>query len=155
MLPPFLVRLLRQHLETHPYEFVFTNACGSWLWRSTFDRRVSRPAIDGVRKPGVRVYPVCPGLTFHGLRHSHKTWLIAGGAPEIAQARRRVSTFRIGWWTQTHGDSSPPAAANIHRTEDCMKYRHTRRSRLPRSGEEGSSSCVALPSDRRSIPVNL
>ncbi|OXM64730.1 hypothetical protein CF165_26210 [Amycolatopsis vastitatis] len=29
-----------------------------------------------------------PGLTFHGLRHSHKTWLIAGGAPEIAQARR-------------------------------------------------------------------
>jgi hypothetical protein len=29
-----------------------------------------------------------PGLTFHGLRHSHKTWLIAGGAPEIVQARR-------------------------------------------------------------------
>ncbi|OXM56078.1 multidrug DMT transporter permease [Amycolatopsis thailandensis] len=87
-LPPFLVRLLRRHLETHPFEFVFTNACGSWLWRSTFDRRVLRPAIDGVRKPGVRVYPVCPGLTFHGLRHSHKTWLIAGGAPEIAQARR-------------------------------------------------------------------
>ncbi|MEU8413907.1 hypothetical protein AB0C24_14050 [Amycolatopsis japonica] len=36
----------------------------------------------------MRVYPVCPELTFHGLRHSHKTWLIAGGAPEIAQARR-------------------------------------------------------------------
>jgi hypothetical protein len=36
----------------------------------------------------MRTYPVCPGLTFHGLRHSHKTWLIAGGAPEIAQARR-------------------------------------------------------------------
>jgi integrase len=31
---------------------------------------------------------VRPGLTFHRLRHSHKTWLIAGGAPEIAQARR-------------------------------------------------------------------
>ena len=36
----------------------------------------------------MRICPVCPGLTFHGLRHSHKTWLIAGGAPEIAQARR-------------------------------------------------------------------
>lgn len=32
--------------------------------------------------------PIRPGLTFHGLRHSHKTWLIAGGAPEITQARR-------------------------------------------------------------------
>ncbi|MBK1789234.1 site-specific integrase [Prauserella sp. ASG 168] len=88
VLPPFLIRLLRRHLETHPYEFVFANTCGSWLWRSTFDRRVLRPAIDGIRKPGVRAYPVCPGLTFHGLRHSHETWLIAGGAPEIAQARR-------------------------------------------------------------------
>ncbi|HZC52415.1 MAG TPA: hypothetical protein VE441_07955, partial [Mycobacterium sp.] len=32
--------------------------------------------------------PVLPGLTFHGLRHSHKTWLIADRVPEIAQARR-------------------------------------------------------------------
>jgi Phage integrase family len=87
-LPPFLTWLLRDHLETHPFEFVFTNPCGTWLWRSTFDRRVLRPAIDGDRKPGMRTYPICPGLTFHGLRHSHKTWLIASGAPEIAQARR-------------------------------------------------------------------
>ncbi|SEF36299.1 Site-specific recombinase XerD [Amycolatopsis pretoriensis] len=88
VLPPFLVRLLRRHLETHPFEFVFTNGCGTWLWRSSFDRRVLRPAIDGGGKAGVRVYAVRPELTFHGLRHSHKTWLIAGGAPEIAQARR-------------------------------------------------------------------
>jgi hypothetical protein len=44
VLPSFLVRLLRRHLETHPFEFVFTNACGTWLWRSSFDRRVLRPA---------------------------------------------------------------------------------------------------------------
>jgi integrase len=88
VLPSFLVRLLRRHLETHPFEFVFTNACGTWLWRSSFDRRVLRPAIDGSGRAGVRLYAVRPGLTFHGLRHSHKTWLIAGGAPEIAQARR-------------------------------------------------------------------
>ncbi len=36
----------------------------------------------------MRLYAVQPGLTFHRLRHSHKTWLIAGGAAEIAQARR-------------------------------------------------------------------
>jgi integrase len=28
------------------------------------------------------------GLTFHGLRHSHKTWMIADGIPEVAQSRR-------------------------------------------------------------------
>jgi len=34
------------------------------------------------------VPPAAPELTFHGLRHSHKTWLIADQLPEVAQARR-------------------------------------------------------------------
>lgn len=42
------------------------------LWRSTFDRRMPRRSIDGTCKPGARIYPVCPGLIFRGLRHSHK-----------------------------------------------------------------------------------
>ena len=29
-----------------------------------------------------------PGLTAHGLRHSHKTWLIADLIPDVAQAKR-------------------------------------------------------------------
>lgn len=37
----------------------------------------------------VRTEPVKPGLTFHGLGHSHKTWMIADLVPEIAQAARR------------------------------------------------------------------
>ena len=36
----------------------------------------------------VQLAPVKPGLTFHGLRHGHKTWMIADGVPEVAQARR-------------------------------------------------------------------
>ncbi len=50
-----------------------------------------RPAADGNRhryNPAIRLNPVKPGLTFHGFRHSHKTWLIADGIPEVAQARR-------------------------------------------------------------------
>jgi integrase len=35
-----------------------------------------------------RTEPVKPGLTFHGLRHSHKTWMIADAVPEVAQSRR-------------------------------------------------------------------
>ncbi|WP_232666958.1 hypothetical protein [Pseudonocardia sp. TRM90224] len=29
-----------------------------------------------------------PGLTFHGFRHSHKTWMVADNVPEIAQSLR-------------------------------------------------------------------
>ncbi|MDX8036002.1 tyrosine-type recombinase/integrase [Lentzea sp. BCCO 10_0856] len=90
-LPPFLITLLRKHLESHDHEFVFTTPRNCWLRRSDFDRRVFRPAIDGNlhrANAAVRTYPVKPGLTFHGLRQSHKTWMIADGIPEIAQARR-------------------------------------------------------------------
>jgi integrase len=90
-LPPFLVDLLREHLATHPYEYVFTTRNGTWLWRSTFDRRVFRPAADGnldQANPKVRTTPACPGLTFHGLRHSHNTWMITDDTPEIARSRR-------------------------------------------------------------------
>jgi integrase len=91
-LPPFLVAMLRDHLASHPYEYVFTTACGAWFWRSTFNRRILRPAIDGNHddnvKARLRTEPVKPALTFHGLRHSHKTWLIDDGVPEIGQSKR-------------------------------------------------------------------
>ncbi|WP_157984843.1 site-specific integrase [Lentzea terrae] len=90
-LPPFLITMLRKHLERHDHEFVFTDEGGTWLWRSTFISRVLKPAVNGNEghpQAGIRTVPIRPGLTFHGLLHSHKTWLIADGAPEIAQARR-------------------------------------------------------------------
>ncbi|WP_233157395.1 MULTISPECIES: hypothetical protein [Amycolatopsis] len=39
-------------------------------------------------RPEVRVQPILTGLRFHDLRHSHKTWMIADGIPEVAQSRR-------------------------------------------------------------------
>jgi integrase len=85
-LPRFLANLLQMHLTATTSDFVFTSPLGHPLRRSDFDRRVFRPAVDGDTRKGTQ--PVRPGLTFHGLRHSHKTWLIADGTPEIAQARR-------------------------------------------------------------------
>jgi integrase len=90
-LPPFLINLLRDHLDGHDDDFVFTSPRHRWLRRSDFDRRVFRPAIVGnlhLPDAAMPIQPVRPGLTFHGLRHSHKTWMIADGIPEIAQARR-------------------------------------------------------------------
>jgi integrase len=90
-LPPFLTDLLRAHLDTHTQRFVFVTPTGEPHRRSNFGRRALRPSVDGTldqaRAP-VRLEAVKPGLTFHGLRHGHKTWMIADGVPEVAQARR-------------------------------------------------------------------
>ncbi|GHF66456.1 integrase [Amycolatopsis bartoniae] len=90
-LPAFLTMLLTHHLADHDSPLVFPNEAGGFLWRHTWLTRTFNPAFDGnhdVPNPRARTYPIRPGLTFHGLRHSHKTWLIAAGIPEIAQARR-------------------------------------------------------------------
>ena len=49
-------------------------------------RRVWRPAGYGDPKTGTG--PILKGMHFHDTRHTHKTWLIEDGIPEIAQARR-------------------------------------------------------------------
>lgn len=90
-LPPFLVDLLRVHLAGHDNPIVFPSATGTWHRRSDFCRRVMRPAADGnLNAPHrrVRVYPVKPGLTFHGFRHGHKTWMTDDQVPDVAQAAR-------------------------------------------------------------------
>lgn len=90
-LPPFLVRLLRSYLTTHDHLHVFPTPDRQLHRRSNFSRRTMRPAADGnldTKKPKIRTHPVCTGLTFHGLRHGHKTWMIADGIPDVGQARR-------------------------------------------------------------------
>jgi integrase len=89
--PPFLVDLLRRHLDSQGQRFVFVTPGGEPHRNSNFGRRALRPAVDGTldrAQAMVRLAPVKPGLTFHGLRHGHKTWMIADGVPEVAQARR-------------------------------------------------------------------
>lgn len=58
-LPPFLRRLAAQLPAPPSAEFVLTTESGTWLWRSTFNRRVLRPAVDGnlaIVKPKVRTH---------------------------------------------------------------------------------------------------
>jgi Phage integrase family len=90
-LPPFLVGLLARHLGTHTHPHVFLTRRGEYPRRSNFARRALRPAADGTlhkTRARLRWAPVATGLTFHGLRHSHATWLIADHIPAPAQARR-------------------------------------------------------------------
>ncbi|MGI8311790.1 tyrosine-type recombinase/integrase [Saccharopolyspora hattusasensis] len=90
-LPPFLIEMLRAHLDTHSHSHVFVTKDNELLRRSNFSRRATRPAADGtLHKPCARhhLQAIAPGLVFHSFRHSHKTWLIADGIPQVAQARR-------------------------------------------------------------------
>lgn len=96
ILPPFLTSLLRAHLETHDHPHVFISPEAALHRRSNFARRAVRPATDGTAnrpRSAVRLDPIKPGLTFHSLRHSHKTWMIADNVPEIAQSRRLGHTL--------------------------------------------------------------
>ncbi len=73
-------------LDTHDHHHVFAGADGGLYSRSNFSRRFWRPATDG--DPRKHLAPVIPGMHFHDLRHTHKTWMIEGGVPEVAQAKR-------------------------------------------------------------------
>ena len=85
-LPPFLIDLLRQILDGHDHDQVFTGANGGYLRRSNFNRRTWTPAVNG--DPRQRTGPIIAGMHFHDLRHTHKTWLIEDDIPEVAQAKR-------------------------------------------------------------------
>jgi integrase len=85
-LPPFLIHLLQEQLDSHDHDLVFCGARGAYLRRSSMSRRVWRPAVDGDPQSGTG--PIIAGMHFHDLRHTHKTWLIEDDIPEIAQAKR-------------------------------------------------------------------
>lgn len=79
-LPSFLVEALGQHLDAFPpkEDLVFTGRQGAMLRRSNFERKVWAPAVRDAN--------VDPGLTFHGLRHTAVSIMIAEGASIVELA---------------------------------------------------------------------
>jgi hypothetical protein len=66
----------------------------------------------------VRLEPTKPGLTFDGLRHSHKTWMIADGVPKSPNPDGWVTSSAIGSKTYSH-----VAAEVEHRLFDALNDR--------------------------------
>jgi integrase len=86
-LPPFLIALLGELHDSDPLaRFVFTAPEGGWHRRANFRRRVWLPAVAGDPQRGWT--SIAPGLHFHDLRHTHKTWLIEDDVPEVLQCKR-------------------------------------------------------------------
>lgn len=82
-LPDRLVETLRFHLAGAPEsELVFPGPQGAMLNEGNFRRRHWNPAVE---KAGLAP------LTFHDLRHTHTSWLIANRWPEFQIVKR------LGW----------------------------------------------------------
>ena len=95
-LPPFLVGLLAEHCSAiGRADLLFANRRGQPIRHSDF-LRLRRPACDGAAERLARdgrvlaaaAAPLCPGLRFHDLRHSHKTLLTELAVPEVLQDER-------------------------------------------------------------------
>lgn len=84
-LPVFLAERLAAHLGGHPYPFVFCGPRGGWLRRSNFQRRTWAPALATAREHGCALPYV---MTFHRLRHVHKSWMAEDRTPASLQDHR-------------------------------------------------------------------
>ena len=92
-LPKFLAELLAElRCEIPTARFVFTGQDGGLHRRSNFRRRVWLPAVRGDSTLGRP--PIKPHMHFHDLRHTHKTWMIEDGVPEVLQHKRIGHKFR-------------------------------------------------------------
>lgn len=84
-LPPFLADMLAAHLEAHPYPFVFCGERGGWLRRSNFHKRAWAPALARAAESGL---DLPEPMTFHRLRHVHKSWMTEDHTPPFLQDYR-------------------------------------------------------------------
>jgi integrase len=67
--------------RTPTARFVFTGTDGGLHRRSNFRRRVWLPALAD--DPDLGWAPIQPGMHFHDLRHTYKTWLIEDGIADV------------------------------------------------------------------------
>jgi integrase len=111
VMPPFLVALLRRHLDQHVADhdraLVFTSPTGGPLRYGNFARRVWKPALDraGIAPTGL-----------HALRHTCASLLIAHGAPikaVQAQLGHRSAELTLDRYGHLYPDQMDVLAARL------------------------------------------
>jgi hypothetical protein len=105
-------------------------------------------------RPEDRAILAARGLTFHGLRHSHKTWLIADKIPDIAQAKR-LGHHLSDRLAEVYSHVAPEIEAELlktlerrwyyaHQTRRPVDNRPHRKPTTPRSAARAPHSAPAL-----------
>ncbi|MGC7097676.1 integrase [Amycolatopsis lurida] len=91
-LPPSIAVFYEELMDSHQHSFVLCTPEGKPWRRSNFRNRHWRPVWDGTESSEYgdrQVAPaILPEFTFHEGRHSHATWLIEDGIPEVARRAR-------------------------------------------------------------------
>ena len=89
-LPPSIAVFYEALMDSHDGAFVFSTSEGHPMRRSNFRQRYWRPAWDGADGTTSRdhVPPILSTFTFNEGRHSHNTWMIEDGIPEVARRAR-------------------------------------------------------------------
>jgi integrase len=121
---PSLIAKLREHRLATPYsgdhDLVFATRVGTGIDQGNVGQRILRRAVEAAGLEAVEVggEVVVPAPTFHSLRHSHASALIAQGW-DIAEVSARLG----------HASTAITMAAYVHQF-DAAGRTHERRSRL-------------------------
>lgn len=110
-LPPYLVTFWAALITEQPDRMLFTGQQGGLLWRGNFTNRLWRPACDGYPSRGWE--PLWPGLTFHDLRRTHRTWMDEDRISEVVMAKRlghKLRDIRDFYTTLTDRMAAPMLA---------------------------------------------
>lgn len=109
-LADFVAEALSQHVATYePGEVLFTARTGSLLRRSSFNRTVWKPAIARAGLPA--------DTTFHDLRHTFASTVLAQGVP-ILDVSRWLGHASITETADTYGHLRPDASGRLRTALD-------------------------------------
>jgi len=115
-LPPEVLAELPERGK--PADLIFTAPRGGMVWHGRFNADVWRPAVaaanDVERCAELGVQPIGKEPNIHDLRHTHASWLIAGGAP-LPFVQARLGHEKIDTTVGTYGHLLPDAHVEMAR----------------------------------------
>lgn len=107
---------------------------GGWLRRAVFRKQVWLPALDGFVQPEDGLGSGRAAMTFHSLRHTHKTWMAEHHTPPSLQ------DYRMGHCPRgIAGRYEHPTEGMVDELMGDLEQRwHTAAHRLPAAGPDAA-----------------
>ena len=95
-------------------DLVFQAPQGGMIWHGRFASEVWGPAVTAANDPEQTAAPIGKRPRIHDLRHTHASWLIAGGAP-LPYVQARLGHESIQTTVGTYGHLVPDAHRDLAR----------------------------------------
>ncbi|MEC3976774.1 hypothetical protein [Amycolatopsis sp. H20-H5] len=151
--PPSVAVFYEELMDSHQHLFVMCTPEGRPWRRSNFRSRHWRPAWDGSEPGGegsrVAVPAILPTFTFDEGRHSHATWLVEDGIPDVV--RRARLGHKMKGMARVYDHVTPEMCGGAGVTLGFVGGR-VDRSRTSDTGGVGSPTCARQPFSGGSRP---